>query len=1317
MADKREEFVLETSIDLDDETARKKAKKFKDDYKDIKIKAEVQLGDSSKKFDALKNRITTVKNLFQDAFKIKQSTLSDIEKITSELTKLAQNLDNLKKQIKEVKEIEESTTKSSVANQTKVLTKYKTVQSAIDKITNKMKTGMDGDSFKNAANDLSKLEKELDDLKAKLDSKSLQKVELLDFKREKQKIVNLINNMDKLEEKGEAIQSSLKGIQFVSNTKSFDELQNSVESLLKLVDSNWEIDFDTRDAFNELEKLEIQLDNLKKTDKLKGEFDDIRESIQQAFGDTKVEQLKNLIDSLISETNRVDGSFESIFGTVNRILKQTQSEVKEVISNLSKVDNLTDKFENIKETLKEAFDDSVVGDLEQELENLRNQANKLDGSFEDSFKNVDNLIKQTHEDAKAFLKELQQSETYEQGKLINEYKSLSNVIDQIKKKVQSGLPGESLTKATKEIQTLETKLQDIETKLIDISKDKIKLFDATKSNKEIVDIISSMNKIETKVIELQSKSASIKFINSTKGFKDVLDWLDILKAEVNKSEWELDFKGIGEANVQLKNLESAFKRLQSIDKLRGTLESVREDIELAFDKNKVNTFISQIETLTTKVFDLDGSFEKSLNSLETELSNVSTEAKEVVSELSKMEKIEQDKLIKEYKALSDNITKIQEKLKFGNLDVDTKVILEDKLDVLENELEAIEKKILDINKHKIDLDATQTKKELNSLVDNLIKIDKRATKIRETLNNLISNPSNANSILKLSDMLDKFDLNKSLDMDFDIESSNLDKIEKAIDNLKDVDSLINKFKTLENSIRQAFGDVYADNLLNSIEQLNSETNILDKDFKVMFNNLKSDTEEAGRNANQIISDLSKVSTVENSFTKVREKIRQAFGDTVVDDFIDKIEQLKIAAQNMDADFSTLLDQFKLDLSETSTQASEVVSNLKKVDTLEGSFNALRSEIEEAFGIQAVIDFEAKLKDLGVEAKNLGGDFDKAYAEANTQLRRMQSQLKKTSTVIKTVNNFWNDFSSSLKAFTLGNVLGDMLTSSIYQIKDVFLELDQAMTDLKKVAETGDINTTDKLDAIQDKAMEVSKQVGMTTSETISGIASALQAGMGSMENSIEVAKNAMMLANVGDLSQDEASKGLNTIVNSFGIDPLKETNVQVGDMTQKTTELAAAMDKLNYASNTQAIDMQNLIQAFQGGGATLSNYGVEIGDATAMITAANTSLQNGSKVGNGMKSLAINLQGMKVNAKEGTLEFNKTAKALEEIAGIDVYSNKQTGEIKDVIALLDEIKAKWGSLKEDEQLGLAEAIAGELLPTQLNYLRRVENETRKKRKD
>lgn len=103
-------------------------------------------------------------------------------------------------------------------------------------------------------------------------------------------------------------------------------------------------------------------------------------------------------------------------------------------------------------------------------------------------------------------------------------------------------------------------------------------------------------------------------------------------------------------------------------------------------------------------------------------------------------------------------------------------------------------------------------------------------------------------------------------------------------------------------------------------------------------------------------------------------------------------------------------------------------------------------------------------------------------------------------------------------------------------------------------------------------------------------------------------------------------------------------------------------------------------------------------ESVGMITAMNEVTQNASKTGNALKAISSNMAGVSTSAKDGTIQTNKTAKALKEIAGIDVW-NKQTGEIKDMYTVMEELNGKWGDLSEAQQNALATTIAGK---TQLN---------------
>ena len=114
------------------------------------------------------------------------------------------------------------------------------------------------------------------------------------------------------------------------------------------------------------------------------------------------------------------------------------------------------------------------------------------------------------------------------------------------------------------------------------------------------------------------------------------------------------------------------------------------------------------------------------------------------------------------------------------------------------------------------------------------------------------------------------------------------------------------------------------------------------------------------------------------------------------------------------------------------------------------------------------------------------------------------------------------------------------------------------------------------------------------------------------------------------------------------------------------------------------------------GGAVLSTYNVSLADSIGLITATNEALQDPARVGNGLKTIAINLAGMKASAKDGSLEVNKTAMALQQIAGVDIYEDKKTGKLKNMVQILDKVQEKWGSLSDAEQKALSESIAGKL---------------------
>lgn len=77
---------------------------------------------------------------------------------------------------------------------------------------------------------------------------------------------------------------------------------------------------------------------------------------------------------------------------------------------------------------------------------------------------------------------------------------------------------------------------------------------------------------------------------------------------------------------------------------------------------------------------------------------------------------------------------------------------------------------------------------------------------------------------------------------------------------------------------------------------------------------------------------------------------------------------------------------------------------------------------------------------------------------------------------------------------------------------------------------------------------------------------------------------------------------------------------------------------------------------------------------------------------NAIKSLSVNLKGMKTDAQDGNIVLNKTAMALKKYANINVA--KADGSLMDTFEILTQLSEKWDSFNDQTKAGLSEAIAG-----------------------
>ena len=244
------------------------------------------------------------------------------------------------------------------------------------------------------------------------------------------------------------------------------------------------------------------------------------------------------------------------------------------------------------------------------------------------------------------------------------------------------------------------------------------------------------------------------------------------------------------------------------------------------------------------------------------------------------------------------------------------------------------------------------------------------------------------------------------------------------------------------------------------------------------------------------------------------------------------EMNSVSLNSLRTDLNKIQNEFK----QLSNSAQQVkLENKFDIDCTKAinQLNKLKTEYEsigkDTSGIVNMINDIKRLQSEidSVELGKLKSEFD----SINTQVKSMNTEL---SGAMKHVKSGFSDFTSSLSAFTIGNLAGDALAGALYSTKDVIVGLDSAFRDLAKVAPDSLQLTSSKMDEIRNKAADMANSVGTNMTEMINATASAMQLGIQNVDKAMEYGRNVNMFANVSDQDVSAADEQLKSRLSSYG---------------------------------------------------------------------------------------------------------------------------------------------------------------------------------------
>ena len=359
-----------------------------------------------------------------------------------------------------------------------------------------------------------------------------------------------------------------------------------------------------------------------------------------------------------------------------------------------------------------------------------------------------------------------------------------------------------------------------------------------------------------------------------------------------------------------------------------------------------------------------------------------------------------------------------------------------------------------------------------------------------------------------------------------------------------------------------------------------------------------------------------------------------------------------------------------DIKEASKAAAELKVHLEKAtnpDTGTLDFSKLNQSMKQAN--TSVSQYAAKIKNMGPEGQKSFIMLAQSVADAEVPLRRSNALLGEMWTTMKNTMR-WQISSSILHGF-----MGAISSATGYA-KD----LNESLNNIRIV--TG--QSVDQMAKFAENANKAAKALSTTTTEYTNAALIYYQQGL-SDKDVLARTDITVKMANVAGESAQKVSDQLTAVWNNF-YDGSKSLEYYADVMTALGAATASSTDEISEGLNKFAAVAETVGLSYE--------YA-----ASALATVTATTRQSADVVGTAFKTLFARVQDLELGKTldDGTSLGTYSAA----LATVGVNIKDSNGGLKEMDQILNEMAAKWDTLSKDQQVSLAQTVAGVRQYTQL----------------
>lgn len=391
------------------------------------------------------------------------------------------------------------------------------------------------------------------------------------------------------------------------------------------------------------------------------------------------------------------------------------------------------------------------------------------------------------------------------------------------------------------------------------------------------------------------------------------------------------------------------------------------------------------------------------------------------------------------------------------------------------------------------------------------------------------------------------------------------------------------------------------------------------------------------------------------------------------------DQAKKAIESLQNQFNMLLkasSNFNLgnQISQDMIQAQKAVAELQV--SLNKAFNSTTGKLDLSSFSTSLKNSGRTLQEYQTILNSMGPAGQKAFSNLAYQIQQAEIPLRRTG---KLANELWTTLKNTAR-WQLSASLLQGFTGAVQKAFRYSQDLNKSLNDIRIV--TG--QSVEDMARFAVEANKSAKALSATTTEYTKASLIYYQQGLSDAEVK-ERTDVTIKMANVSRESAETVSDQMTAVWNNFA------------DGSKTLEYYADVMTALGAATASSTAEITTGLEKFA---AVAETVGLSYEYATtALATITDTTRQSADVVGNALKTLFARIQGLSLGEtlEDGT-DLTKYSEALAKV-GISI--KEQDGSLKEMDKILDETAGRWQSLAKDQQVALAQTVAGVRQYTQL----------------